>query len=406
MDYSKIDVLLVGAGLSNATIAAILHKHLPNKIIGVLEKSDNVGGLCYDEHYPVGKENILIHTFGPHIFHTKDKKIWDFVNDIVYFNPYEYYVTAKVGGRNIPLPFNLRTIETLFGTSLSNKIIPIIIKHFGFGNIIKLTDLTTAKTLPETTKTECTILNVVYNNLYTSLVEGYNKKQWGEAYNSYGLQTAERLPFRINYDCRYFDDKYCGIPSTSYCDLIDHMFKNSAKRHNIECYCDPNIIGLADKKIFTIGGNFKGIVVYSGRVDRLLESSSYITKQDALPGITTKFTFNLKNVEHFQDTAQVNYPNDFDYTRIIEHKKITGGVLPQTVISTEFPMATPSMEYPLMYPIRTKENIAKYNNMLDISSQFKNLYLCGRQATYDYLNMDIAIKCAMETAEKILERIG
>jgi len=405
MDYSKIDVLLVGAGLSNATIAATLHKHLPNKTIGVIEQSDTVGGLCYDEYYHIGKEKILIHTFGPHIFHTKDKKIWDFVNDIVYFTPYEYYVTARVHGRNIPLPFSLKTIEVLFGSTQSQKIISALIRVFGFGNIIKLSDLETCDQLKHCTLSEMYTLKSTYSYIYRELVLGYNKKQWGDAYNTYGLQTVERLPFRINYDCRYFDDKYCGIPSTSYYDLINTMFKYS----RIELSSSPRLSHFGNcrvKRTYINHARFNGIVVYSGRLDYLLHSDNFILQNDALPGITTKFQFHLKNVEHFQDTAQVNYPNDFDYTRIIEHKKITCGESPQTVISSEFPTSTTSMDVPLMYPIRTTENIAKYNNMLDISSQFKNLYLCGRQATYDYLNMDITIKRAMETAEKIIERIG
>jgi UDP-galactopyranose mutase len=399
---NKPDVIIVGAGLTGATIARILHQNIEHIKIRVIEHKHHLGGLCFDEVDTFDDTKILVHKFGPHIFHTKDKVIWKFVNKIVGFRSYEYYVTARVHGNNIPLPFNLKTIETLFGGTYGKKISLILVKLFGFGSIIKLTDLNKGFEIKGITAEENVLLKNVYPFLYKTLIEGYNKKQWGNAYDSYGLQTVERLPFRINYDCRYFDDTYCGIPSTSYSEMIGELFC----RDRIEYCSDPKFVKFIHNQIYIDGEKFKGIVVYTGRIDYLLKQNHLIQPKIILPGITTKFIMTTKNVESFQDTAQVNYPLNFDYTRIIEHKKITGRISPKTIISHEYPEQINSSDSDLMYPIRTNENIAKYNNMVDILSNYKNLYLCGRQATYSYINMDTTIKQAMETADKILERIS
>jgi UDP-galactopyranose mutase len=375
---AKVDTVIVGAGLTGAVIAnreSLLH---PDSNILVLEKDSVVGGLCRDEY---NFDGVFIHKYGPHIFHTNDEEVYQYLSRYCEFNPFEYCVTSSIRGLLHPLPFSLKTLETFYCDRTSTKYTNMLIGRFGYNTIISLDDLFK---IPEFFELATT--------LYSEFVEPYNIKQWGEqAAKTWGRETAKRLQFRVNYDTRYFNDKYCAIPKDGYTKLIQNLLD----RKNITVLCE-----------YPVSYTY----LTSTRKIYWTPDINQFRKYVFLPYVSTTFKFNTFNTQSVIQNAQINYPEqNYQEIRVIEHKKITRQKRWNTTISSEFPKTvetgTDGDNAPkFMYPIRTIENIERHEQEIKFLKNlplFANVHFCGRGATYQYLNMDSAVRQAIDCVNTV-----
>ena len=385
----KVDTIIVGAGLTGAVIAEREAALNPDKQVLVIEQDPVIGGLCRDEY---NSDGILIHRYGPHVFHTNDDVIFQYLNSFDDMVPYEFHVKASVHGNEYSLPFSLETIRQFYPPQLANKCINSLIKRHGVDAVITLNDLKDA-----IFKFELVALG---GDFHRNFVAPYNRKQWKEYSLEYGEETAKRIPFRINYDTRYFADKYCAIPKIGYTNIIENMLR----RKNIHLMLNTDarsILGGDTRRLVVFGELFTGNVYFTGSIDQLLPD------RPALPFISTIHKFKTVYTETFQSTSQINYPSHFEFTRIIEHKQLTGQQHRHSTISMEYPqlVTTSFNNNPrFMYPIRTEKHIKQYNSYIKELSKlkiFKQFKMCGRAGLYEYVNMDQAVRKAIDLVKQV-----
>jgi len=362
------DYLIVGSGLFGATFAHQMTK--AGKKCLVIDKRSHSGGNIFCKEI----ESINVHWYGPHIFHTNDREIWDFVNSFVEFNRFVYSPMANYKGKLYNLPFNMNTFYQLWGTKTPEEAKSIIDKQIR-ANPIKM-----PKNLEEQA------LNFVGEDIYKKLIKGYTEKQWGRKATQLPAFIIKRLPLRFTFDNNYFNDKYQGIPIGGYNKLTDGLLKGIELRLGVDFL--PNkqeLTKLAPK------------IVYTGKLDEYFNYSLGHLKYRSLA-----FDHQVLDMENYQGTAAVNY-TDFEtpYTRIIEHKHFEFGKQPKTVVTKEYPKEWTADQEPY-YPINDTENeelATKYKKLKELEP---NLIFGGRLAEYKYYDMHQVIGAALHMAKKEL----
>ncbi len=365
---TKYDFLIVGSGLFGSTFAYMAEK--AGKKCLVIDKHEHVGGMIYCENI----ENINVHKYGAHIFHTSNKKVWDFVNKIVPFNNYRHSVLVNNKGKIYNLPFNMNTFYQLWGVTTpleaQNKI----------AEQRKLSGITEPKNLEEQA------IFLVGNDIYETLIKHYTEKQWGCRATEVPAFIIKRIPVRFTYDNNYYNDTYQGIPIGGYNKLIEGLLKNIEIRLNCNYFQHRNELNLIAENI-----------IFTGRIDEYFDF-----KFGQLEYRSLRFETEILNTENFQGWSVVNYTDaKTPFTRIIEHKHFEFGTQPKTVISLEYPMKwEENME--IYYPINDKIN----NNILDKYNQLalseNTTTFGGRLAEYKYYDMHQVVEKAIGLAEKIL----
>jgi UDP-galactopyranose mutase len=352
------DYLVVGCGLSGVTCARLLAEK--EKRVLVVEKRDHIGGNVYDEYNEYG---ILIHKYGPHIFHTKFKEVWDYLSRFTKWRNYQHRVLAFVNGSLVPLPINLDTINILYGMNLDT---------FGlrtFFEQVRKRDI-------EIKNAKDMVINKVGEDLYNLFFKNYTKKQWDLYPDELEPEVTARIPVRDNRDDRYFADQYQGIPLYGYTCMV----KNMLAHENISVLLNTDY-----KKI--IGEVKFERLIYTGPLDYYFEY-----KFGKLPYRSIVFEEETLDLENFQSVGTVNYPNDYDFTRITEFKHLTGQKSAKTTIVKEY--ATASGEP--YYPIPQKKYLDILNLYQNEQAGLENVYFTGRLAKYKYANMDAVVKEAVE----------
>ncbi len=365
----KFKYVVVGAGLAGATIAGRIASQLDEQVL-VIEKKKHIAGHCYD-FYDVN--GILVHKYGPHIFHTKIKEVWDYLSQFTEWHLYQHRVLSYVDGKLVPIPINLDTVNELFGTKLTVQELP---KFFE-----KLRSPTN-----EIKTSADVVLSKVGKYLYEKMFKNYTMKQWGVTPDKLDPQVISRVPIRQNRDDRYFDDPYQGLPREGYTRMVERMLAHP----NIKL-----ILG-ADYKEFIDEIEYKK-VIYTGPIDYYFDY-----KYGKLPYITLEMKFETHDVGHYQPVAVVNYPNDYDFTRITEFKHMTGQQSNKTTTLKEFPRGTTAEEEPY-YPIfdeRTSQIAAKYRR--EAEGEPDTIFV-GRLAEYRYYNMDITVARALKIFRLLAE---
>jgi UDP-galactopyranose mutase len=360
---TKYDVLVVGAGLSGVTAARIMAER--GKSVLVLEKSGHIGGNCYDEKTPAG---ITVHRFGPHIFHTLSKPIWDFVNRFSPFRLYQHRVLTYVDGRLLPFPINRDTICELYGIDISVREVESFLKtevsQSAFGDP------------PENFRDA--VVSQVGEFLYEKFFHQYTRKQWATDPVELAPEIAGRIPVRANRDDRYFTDPYQGIPEPGYTRMMENMLNHPL----IDLSLSTDY--LSERKEWDQPGRF-GLVVYTGRLDDYFDHV-----YGTLDYRSVEFEFQTLPLEQYQPAAVVNYPNDYDFTRITEFKHFTGEESDSTVICREYPAS----EGVPAYVVLNQENIGRRQAYLDHVQELeaaRQTVFVGRLAEYRYYNMDQVI---------------
>ena len=386
----QFDVLVVGAGYAGGVAARALAEQ--GKRVLVLERRDHIGGNAYDRPDEAG---VLIHQYGPHIFHTNDKKVFDWLSRFTQWRDYQHRVIANIpddkGGRmTYPVPFNLTSLETAFGPEEGKRLGDKLIAAYGAEKKVTILELRQNPD-PEISS----LADYVYEHVFVH----YTMKQWGQKPEEIDPNTTARVPVFLSRDDRYFQDAYQGMPLEGYTPMFERMLDHP--NITVELSCDAlKRLKLEDGRIWLDGEVFDGAVIYTGQADELFGFSF-----GPLPYRTLDFDFETLSQDDFQGYGTVNYTVDEPYTRITEFKHLTGQDFPGvTTIVREYSKAYSGApgETPY-YAIINPDNNARYDQYRQQAGKFGNLYLLGRLAEYKYYNMDAIAARALELADSLNE---
>jgi UDP-galactopyranose mutase len=377
------EFIIVGSGFAGSVIAERIANVLNQKVL-IIEKRNHIGGNCYDYR---DENNIIVHKYGPHIFHTDYKEVFDYLSNFTDWHIYHHRVLAFVDGKKVPLPFNLNSIYEVFPQELAKRLEVRLIEKYGYGTKIPILELL---------KEEDQDLKFLANYVYEKVYKNYTMKQWGLKPEEISPQVTARVPIYISRDNRYFTDKYQVIPKDGYTKIFERMLKHP----NIKIMLNTDFkevisIDFENKKIYFLGQEFKGKLIFTGMIDELFNF-----KYGFLPYRSLDLRFETIEQEYYQEVPVVNYPNDYDFTRITEFKHIHPVKSDKTTILKEYPKAyQPNVDIPY-YPVFTKENQELYNKYKEEADKFENLILVGRLAEYRYYDMDDVVKRALEVFEE------
>lgn len=362
------DYLVAGAGLYGAVFAHEMTAH--GKTCLVLEKRDHIGGNCYTEE----RRGIQVHLYGAHIFHTSQKKIWDYLNQFAKFNHFRNAPVANYCGKIYNLPFNMNTFCKIWDISSPSEAKAIIERQ-------RCEITGTPKNLEEQA------ISSVGRDIYEALVKGYTEKQWGRSCTQLPPSILKRLPVRFTYDNNYFNDFYQGIPVGGYTRMIEKMLSGCQIRLNEDYNANQDKYrGLARK------------VLYTGPVDRYFNYCYGPLEYRSL-----RFEHKELDCDNYQGAAVVNYTDrETPYTRIIEHKHFEFGTQPTTIISKEYPFEWTVDSEPF-YPINDEKNQTLYLRYAELAGEEKDVLFGGRLGEYRYYDMQDAVASALELARRELD---
>ncbi len=358
------DYLIVGAGFAGSVVAERLATQLHKKVL-ILDRRPHIGGNAYDHYDDAG---ILVHKYGPHIFHTNGQRIYDYLSQFTDWRPYQHHVLAAVDGMHVPFPVNIDTVNQLYGLHRTEADIEAF-----FAAV--------AEPVAQIKTSEDVVVSKVGRDLYEKFFRGYTRKQWGLDPSQLDAGVAARVPARMNHDDRYFTDTYQVMPLHGYTRMFEKMLSH------------PNIKIMLNTDYQEI----KHVIpyremVFTGPID---EFFGY--RYGKLPYRSLEFRFETHDTPVYQPEAVINYPNDHAYTRVTEFKYLTGQEHPKTSIVTEYPQAEGDPYYPVPRP----ENAERYRRYKDLADATPNVHFVGRLATYKYYNMDQVVGQALALADRI-----
>ncbi len=370
---AKYDLLIVGAGLYGAVFAREALE--AGKSVLVIDRRGHIAGNAYTEE----TEGIQIHKYGAHIFHTSDKRVWEYVNRFAEFNNYRHELLAVYKNELYNLPFNMNTFSKMWNIRTpeeAKRIIEEQVKEAGIG---------------EASNLEEQAISLVGRDIYEKLIKGYTRKQWGRECSELPAFIIKRLPVRYVYDNNYFNDRYQGIPIGGYTAMVGKILEGIETRLNADFFADREYYeALADR------------IVFSGMIDEYFDYSLGELEYRGL-----KFETELLDTENYQGNAVINYTEyEIPYTRIIEHKhfelKCQGGEkLPGTVITREYPHTWKRGDEPY-YPINDDKNNALYEKYRTLAAKEGRVIFGGRLGGYRYLDMDKVIAMALNDSREAL----
>lgn len=365
------DYLVVGAGLFGATFAYEAKKR--GKQCLVIDKRDHIAGNVYTKKI----EDINVHMYGAHIFHTSDKKIWDYMNQFAEFNQYINSPVAVYKDETYNLPFNMNTFSRMWNIRKPDEAKKIIADQIARLNI----------TNPQNLEEQA--LSLVGTDVYEKLIKGYTEKQWGRSCKELPAFIIRRLPLRFTYDNNYFNDRYQGIPIGGYTQIVEKMLEGIDVKTGQD-YFDLKKTGkLSDGSEITYDK-----VLFTGQIDEYYES-----KFGPLEYRSVRFETEILDCDNYQGNAVVNYTErEVPYTRIIEHKHFEFGQQEKTVISKEYSSEwKPGIEP--YYPVNNEKNNALYEKYKELANQETKVIFGGRLGQYKYYDMDKVLMAALDCVD-------
>ena len=362
----KYDYVLVGSGLYAGVWAYEAKKR--GKTCLVVEKRDHIGGNVYCEDV----EGIHVHRYGAHIFHTSDRQVWDYVNNLAEFNRYTNSPVANYKGEMYNMPFNMNTFSKMWGISTPAEAKAIIEEQ-------------KKAVTGEPGNLEEQAISLVGTDIYQKLVKGYTEKQWGRDCKDLPAFIIRRLPVRFTYDNNYFNDRYQGIPCGGYTELIEKLLNGAEVRLSTDFLADrENYLQAADK------------CIYTGPIDEYFAYSLGKLEYRSL-----KFETEVLDEGNHQGVAVVNYTErEVPYTRVIEHKHFNFGTQPKTVVTREYPADWREGMEPY-YPVNNEKNNELYKKYAALAEK-ENVLFGGRLAQYKYFDMDDTVEEALSLADRLL----
>ena len=358
------DYLVVGAGFAGATIAQRLAAHGGHKVI-VCDKRPHIGGNAYDHYDDAG---ILVHKYGPHIFHTNSREVFDYLSAFTEWRPYQHRVRASVDGQLVPIPINLDTVNQLYGTSMTS----LALEEY-FQSV--------AEVVPSIRTSEDVIVARVGRELYEKFFRNYTRKHWGLDPSQLDASVTARVPVRTNRDDRYFTDTYQVMPLHGYTRMFERMLAH------------PNIKILLNADYRDVHEAIPHAdVIYTGPIDEYFDF-----RLGKLPYRSLQFQFETRNQVVAQPAPVINYPNENAFTRVTEFKYLTGQEHPKTSLVYEYSKADGDPYYPIPRP----ENAALYKQYQALGETAAGVHFLGRLGTYKYYNMDQVVAQALTLYSKI-----
>ena len=353
------DFLIVGAGFAGSVLAERLAREDGARVL-LIDRRSHIAGNAFDTFDDAG---LLVHRYGPHIFHTNSAEIYEYLSQFTEWRPYQHQVLASVEGRLVPIPINLDTINTLFGLSLNSE---ELAQYFA-----------SVAEVPGAIRTaEDAVVSKVGRHLYNTFFRGYTHKQWGVDPSELDAQVTARIPTRTNRDARYFTDRFQVMPRHGY----TRMFERMLAHQNIKVMLNTDYREIRDIIPFRT-------LIWTGPIDEFFDY-----RFGPLPYRSLEFKFETHDGDRFQPVGTVNYPNDYDYTRITEFKHLTGQHHEKTTVVYEYPRADGDP----YYPIPQRENAERYKAYEALAEQTPNVHFSGRLATYRYYNMDQVVAQALK----------
>jgi UDP-galactopyranose mutase len=358
------DYLVVGAGFAGATIAERLAADAGKKVL-ICDRRPHIGGNAYDHYDDAG---ILVHQYGPHIFHTNSREVYEYLSRFTDWRPYQHRVLACVDGQLLPIPINLNTVNRLYGTSFTS----FQLEEF-FRSV--------AEPCAQIRTSEDVIVSKVGRELYEKFFRNYTRKQWGLDPSELDASVTSRVPVRTNRDDRYFTDTYQVMPLHGYTKMFERMLSH------------PNIKILLNTGYREIEGVIPyREVIFTGPVDEFFDY-----RFGRLPYRSLEFRFETLNVPVAQPAPVINYPNENAYTRVTEFKYLSGQEHAKTTVVYEYPRAEGDPYYPVPRP----ENAVLYRQYQELAEATTGVYFLGRLGTYKYYNMDQVVAQALTLYAKM-----
>ncbi len=390
LDLHSFDVICVGAGYAGSVVARRLAEEGGRRVL-VVELRDHIAGNAYDCLDGAG---ILIHAYGPHIYHTVNERVHTFLSRFTEWDPYEHRVLADIHGTLMPVPFNHASLKLAFGEEEGERLYRKLVATFGENVKVPIMELRAAED-PDL----CRVADYVYENVFLH----YTMKQWGQTPDEIDPSVTGRVPVFIGDDDRYFPQAtWQGMPKDGYTALFERMLDHG----NITVVLGVDarsFLAVEDGRVLVDGRPFAGEVVYSGPLDELFGRDL-----GALPYRSLRMDFETLPMDRFQPVATVNYTTSEDFTRITEFKNLTGQVKEGvTTIMREYPRAfVPDSGMDAYYAILSPENIALYESYRARVEDVENFSPVGRLAEYRYFDMDGVCASALELADRLLEGAG
>jgi UDP-galactopyranose mutase len=358
------DYLVVGAGFAGSVMAERLASQLGMRVL-VIDQRAHVAGNAYD-HLDEG--GLLVHRYGPHIFHTNSERIFTYLSAFTEWRPYEHRVVASVGGRLLPFPINIDTVNRLYGTSHDAASLEEYFRKV-------------AEPIAQPRTSEDAVVGRVGRALYETFFRNYTRKQWGLDASELDAGVAARVPARLNHDDRYFTDSYQAMPLHGFTRMFQRMLAH------------PNVKVLLNASFREVAGDVRfRQVVYTGPIDEFFDY-----RFGKLPYRSLEFVHERHARERFQDAPVVNYPNEHEYTRCTEFKWLTGQKHPNTSVVYEYPRAEGDPYYPIPRP----QNADLYRRYKALADATPGVHFVGRLATYKYYNMDQVVGQALALFDRI-----
>ena len=368
---SRYDWLIVGAGYTGATLAERIASQLGQRVL-IIDQRDHIGGNAFDA---AEDDGLLVHRYGPHIFHTNSDMVWQYLSRFTAWRPYFHKVLGHIDGQFVPLPFNINSIEQIFPHKLAQEIINALVDDIGFNQRVPILKLL---------ESDRPQLKLIADYVAEKVFKNYTMKQWGLTPSELSPSVTARVPVAVSRDDRYFTDKYQAMPRDGYTAMFARMLDHPNITVELNTAWTPSFPDVADRVIFT------------GPID------AYFGHQHgALPYRSLRFDFVREAKRYYQPCGTVNYPNEFEFTRITEQKYLSDHQSDDTMLVFEYPETYVQGRNDPYYPILNDANQALFDKYADDAAQIGDKVLfAGRLADYCYYNMDQACGRALSLFNK------
>lgn len=378
-----MDTLIIGSGFAGSVVARVLAEK--GEKVKIIEKRNHIGGNCYDRY---DEHGVLIHQYGPHIFHTNNKEVYDFLSRFTKWYDYRHEVAGNVYGKIIPIPFNLNTLMIVFGEEKGERLKQELIDTYGENARVPILELQ---------KSSSPGIQEVAQYVYENIFLKYTMKQWNQKPEEVDQSVTARVPVLISYDNRYFQDTYQEMPKDGYTKLFENMLNH--ENIDVELNKDAKedlIFDFENHQIFYQGQLFEGKVIFTGAIDDFFDHCL-----GRLPYRSLRFEYEHYSQDYYQSHGVVNYTVSEDYTRITEFKYLTGQDIAGTTIVKEYPEVYHDETQVPYYAILSPENLKMYQKYVDYVKPFSQFYLLGRLAQYKYYNIDGIVEEALKLVQTL-----
>lgn len=374
----RVDWLIVGAGFTGAILAERIATQLGQKVL-VVEKRDHIAGNAFDYF---DENGVLVHKYGPHIFHTNSRRVWDYLSQFTEWRPYYHRVLAMVEGKLVPVPFNINSLYALFPSKYAERLEEKLIGSYGFGVKVPILKMKEA---------EDSDLRILAEYIYKNVFYGYTTKQWELKPEELDPSVTGRVPVNISRDDRYFQDTFQAMPKHGY----TAMFQRILSHRNIKVLLNTDYREVVQELRFNR-------MIYTGPMDAYFD---YV--HGFLPYRSLRFDLQYQEAPQLQEVGQINYPNEHTFTRITEFKHLTGQKHSGTTIAIEYSQPHVPGETVPYYPIPREENRQHYEVYQNEANKLRRAVLfAGRLADYKYYNMDQAAARALKLFEDEVSKHG